>query len=79
MDINLADITLHIDEELNDAARDSLEDAIRSRDGVVSVHFNTNAKHPHLAVVEFNPEKVSSRDLLSIVQFQGYHGELIGL
>jgi len=79
MDINLADITLHIDEELSEDALNSLEDALRERDGVVSVHFNTNAAHPHLAVVEFNPDKVGSRDLLNIVHYQGYHGELVGL
>ena len=79
MDIHLADVTLHVDEELNQEARDALEDALRQRDGVVSVHFNTNAAHPHLAIIEFNPEKVSSRDLLSILQYQGYHGELVGL
>ena len=79
MDINLADVTLHVDEELSPQARDALEDALRRRDGVVSVHFNTHAAHPHLAIVEFNPERVSSRDLLSIVKNQGYHGELVGL
>ena len=79
MDINLADVTLHVDEELNPQARDALEDALRQRDGVVSVHFNTNAAHPHLAVIEFVPERVNSRDLLSIVRYQGYHGELVGL
>ena len=79
MEINLADVTLHVDEELSDEARDALEDALRERDGVVSVHFNTNAAHPHLAVVEFNPERVNSMDLLNIVKSQGYHGELVGL
>ena len=79
MDINLADVTLHVDEELSEKARNALEDALRQRDGVVSVHFNTNATHPHLAVVEFNPERVNSKDLLSIVKHQGYHGELVGL
>ena len=79
MDINLADVTLHIDEELGEEALASLEQALRQRDGVVSVHFNTNVAHPHLAVVEFNPDKVNSRDLLSIVHYQGYHGELVGL
>ncbi len=79
MDINLADITLHIDEELSPDALSALEDAFRARDGVVSVHFNTTAKHPHLAVIEFNPDKLNSFDLLSILKYQGYHGELVGL
>jgi divalent metal cation (Fe/Co/Zn/Cd) transporter len=79
MDIHLADVTLHIDEELSEEARAATEQAFRQRDGVVSVHFNTTAKHPHLAIIEFNPAKVSSRDLLSIVHYQGYHGKLLGL
>lgn len=79
MDINLADVTLHLDEELSEEARGALEAALRERDGVVSVHYNTNAAHPHLAIIEFNPDKVSSQDLLSIVKLQGYHGELMGL
>jgi hypothetical protein len=79
MDINLADVTLHVDEELNEGARNALETALRQRDGVVSVHFNANATHPHLAIVGFNPDKVSNKDLLSIVKYQGYHGELVGL
>lgn len=79
MDINLADVTLHVDEVLSPEARDALEEALRQRDGVVSVHFNTNAAHPHLAVIEFNPDRVKSKDLLSIVKYAGYHGELVGL
>ncbi len=79
MDIDLADLTLHVDEELNPEQLGALEDALRARDGVVSVHFNTNAKHPHLAVIEYNPEKVNGKDLLSILRYQGYHGELVGL
>jgi len=79
MDINLADITLHIDEELGPDALSSLEDAFRARDGVVSVHFNTTAKHPHLAVIEYNPDRLSSADLLNILKYQGYHGELVGM
>ena len=79
MDIHLADVTLHVDEELSREARDALEDVLRQRDGVVSVRFNNNAAHPHLAVIEFNPAKVNSKDLVSIVKYQGYHGELVGL
>jgi len=77
MDINLADVTLHVDEELKDEARAKLEEAFRSREGVISVH-NAEGK-PHLWVLEFNPEIIHARDLLSIVNYQGLHGELVGL
>ena len=40
MDINLADVTIHIDETLDDSGRNKLEEAFRGRDGVVSVLIN---------------------------------------
>ena len=79
MDINLTDVTLHIDEELDAEGRGGLEEALRQREGVISVHFNTTVVHPHLAVVEFNPDRVKGQDLLEIVRVQGYRAELVGL
>jgi hypothetical protein len=77
MDIDLADITLHVDETLDSTGLIQLEDAFRARDGVVSVH--TDPKRPHLFVIEYNPERLNSQDLLAITQYQGLHAELIGL
>ena len=77
MNIDLADVTLHVDETLGSTDLIGLEDAFRNRDGVVSVHVDK--KHPHLFVLEYNPKVVNSKDLLTITQYQGLHGELIGL
>ncbi len=77
MDINLADVTIHIDETLDDDGRNKLEDAFRDRDGVVSVLINP--ERPHLVVVEYNPQVIKSRDLVDIPRFSGLHGELVGL
>ena len=77
MDINLADVTIHVDQDLDTAARADLEDKFRARDGIVSVRFND--RRPHLMLCEFVPEKVNTMDLLSILRFQGYRGELVGL
>ena len=77
MDIQLVDVTLHVDENLTREVRAEVENALRSMDGVVSVH-NSHAK-PHLIVVEYNPKKANSHDLLDRVQAQGVHAELIGL
>jgi hypothetical protein len=77
MNIDLADVTLHVDETLDTGGLADLEDAFRNRDGVVSVHVDK--KRPHLFVLEYNPEMVNSKDLLTITQFQGLHAELIGL
>jgi len=77
MNIDLADVTIHVDETLDPSGLTRLDSAFRELDGVVSVHVNEN--RPHLFVLEYNPEKVNSTDLLEVVQVQGMHAELIGL
>ncbi|HXK55934.1 MAG: ATP-binding protein [Gammaproteobacteria bacterium] len=77
MDIHLADVTLHVDQSLNPQELEKLEHAIRQKEGVVSVHVNPDKAH--LIVVEYNPKKVHSGDLMSILRSQGLNGELIGL
>jgi len=77
MDIQLADVTVHIDETLDTAQRLKLEDSVRALDGVVSYHNPDNK--PHLAVVEYDPGKVSSGAILAAVTGQGVHAELVGL
>jgi len=77
MNIQLADVTLHIDEKLGPIDRGRLEEVLRSIDGVVSVH--NPAEKPHLAVVEYVPDKTSSINILSTVRGVGMHAELIGL
>ena len=77
MNIDLADVTIHVDETLDASALSELEDALRERDGVVSVHVD--AQRPHLFVLEYNPARVNSQELLKIVALQGLHAELVGL
>ncbi len=77
MDIQLADVTIHIDEALDTAKRAEIEGKLRAIDGVVSVHNPDNK--PHLAVIEYNPSKVESTALLEAVKGEGVHAELIGL
>ena len=77
MNIDLADVTLHVDETLDSDGLSELEKAFRQREGVVSVHVDE--KRPHLFVLEYNPQLVNSKDLLKITEYQGLHAELIGL
>ncbi len=77
MDIHLADVTLHIDEALDADERAVVVEQLRALDGVVSVH-NPDAR-PHLTIVEYNPAKIESGQLLKTVQSSGVHAELIGL
>ena len=77
MNIDLADVTIHVDETLDPSGLTQLDSALRERDGVVSVHVNEN--RPHLFLLEYNPVKVNSQELLEIVKRQGMHAELVGL
>ena len=77
MDIQLADVTLHIDEALSKERRADIETSLRGIDAVVSV---TNPdKTPHLTIVEYNPAKTKSAAILDCVKAQGVHAELIGI
>ena len=76
MSATIADITVHIDEDLNDRELVNLEQAIRSDEGVVSVGHNDKDKH--LMMVLYDPENIRGRDILNRVTDQGFHGELVG-
>lgn len=77
MDIQLADVTIHIDENLDQRQRAAIEEELRSLHGVVSVR---NAdRTPHLVMVEYNPTDLDSSRLLEVVKGRGFHAEMIGL
>ncbi|MGA7981887.1 MAG: ATP-binding protein [Chromatiaceae bacterium] len=77
MNIQLADITVHIDQELGPERRAQIESAVREIEGVVG--FHNPSERPHLNVVEYNPDKTNSTAILSAVTRQGVHAELVGL
>ena len=77
MDIQLADVTIHVDKALEADERAVLEDKLRATDGVVSVR--NSEERSHLFLVEYNPERTNSRDLLGIVRGLHGHAELVGL
>jgi hypothetical protein len=77
MDIQLADVLLHIDENLTADRRGEVEQRLRGVDGVVSVH-NPDAR-PHLTLVQYRPDKVNSQALLKATLAEGIHAELVGL
>ena len=76
MSATISDITVHIDETLNDRELANLEQVIRSDEGVVSVGHNENGRH--FMVVLYDPEEIRGKDILGRVTEQGFHGELIG-
>mgnify|MGYP003574452216 FL=1 len=77
MDIQLADVVVHIDQTLERERRTQIEEHLRAIDGVVSVHNPDD--RPHLAIVEYNPDRTNSAAILNTVTVQGVHAELVGL
>ena len=77
MNPKMVDITLHINEQTSRADRDSIRDRILAQDGVMAADFHDDK--PHLLIVEYNPDVVSSAKFLEIVEEFDLHAELVGL
>ncbi len=75
--IQLVDVTVHVDETLTDEKRAQLEKDLRALDGVISVH--TSKQTPHLAVVTYDPEHMKNREIIRAVLGERLHAQLIGL
>lgn len=76
-DINLVDVTIHIDKDADTDTRQKVDAGLRTLKGVVSVHMPSN--ETHLVVVEYNPDEVASTNLLTMVKELAGHAEMIGL
>jgi len=76
MRTKVADVTLHVDETLNDRELLNLEQAIRSDYGVISVGHSDVDRHWMLVL--YDPDVIGGKEILSRVTKQGFHGELIG-
>lgn len=76
-DTKMVDVTLHIDEAIGADKREALRDDILGRNGVMGAVMQP--KTPHLLVVEYDPERITSTQLLETVTAKGLHAELVGL
>jgi hypothetical protein len=76
-DIQLVDVTIHIDEKIDLDTREKIDAALRALRGVVSVHMPDD--EPHLLVVEYNPDVTTSTHMLTTVRELAGHAEMIGL
>jgi len=76
-EIQLVDVTIHIDRETDVDTRGKIETALRNLHGVISVHMPN--EEPHLVVVEYNPEMTKSIHMLATVRELAGHAEMIGL
>ena len=77
MSVQLVDVTIHVDENLDVVQRNTVDQQLRSLDGVISVH--NAGKTPHLMTIEYDPQQIDSTRLLNTVKATGVHAEMIGL
>lgn len=76
-DIKLTDVTIHIDKDADNDTRQKIDAALRTKDGVVSVHMPNDK--PHLLVVEYDADATDSGNMLTTVKQIAGHAELIGM
>jgi hypothetical protein len=77
MNIQVADVTVHIDQDLGKNERTQIENDLRAADGVISVHNPDD--RPHLMIVGYNPSTTSGEYILRAVTKHGVNAELVGL
>ena len=65
--INIADIVVHLHPDCSCDDRNKMEQDLRAHNGVVSVHFDTK-EHPHAVVVAYNPDAVTSAEVLAEIR-----------
>ncbi len=73
----MADVTIHIDENTSHDQREELRDHMLQHKGVMAAAYRDDK--PHLMIIEYDPEVASSDDFLDIAKSSGLTAELIGL
>jgi hypothetical protein len=73
----IADIVMHVDENLTHEAREKLRDELLSMDGVMAAAYQD--EKPHLMVMAYDPDVVNSLTFVKTAEEQGLHAELVGL
>lgn len=76
-EIKMVDVTLHIDEDITHDDREDFRNTLLDMTGVMAAACHD--EKPHLMVIEYDPDAVSSKEFVVAAQSRGYHSELIGL
>jgi hypothetical protein len=77
MNTKLAEVTLHIDEDISHDKREEFRDVLLAMDGVMAAAYHD--EKPHLMLIEYNPDAVNSIRFVDAAKKKNLHVELIGL
>ena len=75
---HIADIVVHLHPETSGDDSEMIEQNLRARDGVVSVHFSEE-EHPHSMVVAYNSEAVTSEQVLAEIRKCDRNAVMVGM
>jgi hypothetical protein len=77
MNTSLSEVVVHINESVDDATLDALEQGIRLDRGVVSVGHRPNQNH--LMLVVYDSAVARASGILHNFQDRGLHAQLVGM
>jgi hypothetical protein len=75
--MNITDIMIHVHPELSSEQRTQVEEIVSNQNGVVSAHFSHKLEHE--ITVAYNPESLTSGNILSIVRQWDQNAVMVGL
>jgi multidrug efflux pump subunit AcrB len=76
-DIHQVEVLVHVDEALTEEQQASMVSNLQRRDGVEKVRFTTGRRH--LMLIDYDPSKLHTIDVLGYVKQEKVHAELIGI
>ena len=76
--MSMADMVIHVHQELDAPARTNLERKLMECMGVDCAEFNHH-EHPHALVVKYDPDEVEAMEILSVVRNVDPAASRIGL
>lgn len=77
MKTSMVDVMIHLDPETKHSDREELRDLLLKQNGVDAAAYHDDK--PHLIIVEYDPDDISSQNLLEVITKRGIHAELVGL
>jgi hypothetical protein len=74
---NHVDVIIHVDETLSDKRRAKLVSNLQCSDGVNNARFAPG--RDHLMVIDYDPNKLHTSEVLTFVKEENVNAELIGI
>ena len=74
--MHVTDMVMHIDNNLGEVSRRTVEKTLAGSQGVIHAHFND--RRPHLMLVSYDTDSTSSFEILAQVAKQHLCAERIG-